>query len=329
MINLADRLRSRGMAAVSSRMRPQADGSAGEPLPVDLLVDAPPTEVDSYWTGHTVNSTPFPSAGASSRYLEWRFDEYPLFRELAGMWGDHHGETILDYGCGPGDDLTGYALHSGAARVIGLDISPTALGLAARRLALHGIDSSRARLGQVRDGDPRIPLDDASVDFVNCNGVLHHTSSPESLLAELHRVLRPGGRGFVMVYNGDSVWVHLYVAFEKMLHDPAFADATLEDAFRRLTDGPECPISRFYRADGMRALCREVGFDAHYAGGYLSRHELAQLDAHWARAIADERLDETHRAFLRGLTFDRAGNPMTGGHHAGIGGVYHLRKDGG
>ena len=60
------------------------------------------TAVDRYWTGHTVNSRPFATAKASADYLEWRFAEYPLFRELSGLWGDHAGETVLDYGCGPG-----------------------------------------------------------------------------------------------------------------------------------------------------------------------------------------------------------------------------------
>jgi SAM-dependent methyltransferase len=180
-------------------------------------------------------------------------------------------------------------------------------------------------LRQVADGRPEIPLDDASVDYVNCGGVLHHTSSPETLLAELRRVLRPGGRAFVMVYNSDSVWLHLYVAFEKMLHDEAYVGCALDEAFRRLTDGVDCPISRHYSAAEMTALCEQAGFGVRYVGGYLSRHELTQLETHWARAIADERLGEPHREFLRSLSFDAEGRPMFGGFHAGIGGVYHLR----
>jgi hypothetical protein len=110
-----------------------------------------------------------------------------------------------------------------------------------------------------------------------------------------------------------------------MLHDPAYAGVELDEAFRRLTDGPECPISRHYQADEMIALCEQAGFSARYAGGYLSRHELQQLETHWARAIADDRLAQPHRDFLRSLTFDAAGRPMIRGFHAGIGGVYHLR----
>jgi ubiquinone/menaquinone biosynthesis C-methylase UbiE len=308
----------------SLRLR-RAARSAGQPLPVTLLDCRQDTAVDLYWTRHTVNSTPFATGKKSARYLEWRFAEYPLFREFSGLWGDHAGETVLDYGCGPGDDLTGLALYSGAAQLIGLDVSASALGLTAQRLALHGVGPDRVSLRQVGDGRPEIPLDDASVDYVNCGGVLHHTSLPEQLLTELRRVLRPDGRAFVMVYNSDSIWLHLYVAYEKMLHDEAYAGFALDEAFRRLTDGVECPISRHYSAGQMTALCEQAGFRVRYAGGYLSRHELQQLETHWARAIADERLGEPHREFLRSLSFDAAGRPMIGGFHAGIGGVYHLR----
>jgi ubiquinone/menaquinone biosynthesis C-methylase UbiE len=324
MTHLPSLVRERIRRARGTR-RAAAPASAGRPHAIQFVDDREPTVVDEYWTGHTVNSKAFPTPSASSEYLEWRFAEYPLFREFSGLWGDHAGETVLDYGCGPGDDLTGLALHSGAARLVGLDVSATALRLAAARLGLHAVDPERVVLRQVRDGVPEIPLEDGSVDYVNCNGVLQHTSSPERVLVELRRVLRPGGRAFVMVYNSDSVWLHLYVAYAKMLHDPAYMDLALSEAFRRLTDGPDCPISRHYTEAGMRELCEAAGFDARYVGGYLSRHELDQIDAHWATAIADERLDPLHRGFLRGLRFDRAGFPMAGGFHAGIGGVYHLR----
>ena len=78
------------------------------------------TAVDQYWGGHTVRAKRFRSRRASERNLEWRFEQYPLFREFSALWGSHDGEVLLDYGCGPGNDLTGYALHTGARRIIGV-----------------------------------------------------------------------------------------------------------------------------------------------------------------------------------------------------------------
>jgi ubiquinone/menaquinone biosynthesis C-methylase UbiE len=284
------------------------------------------TAVDQYWTEHTVRAQRFRSRRASERNLEWRFGEYPLFREFSGLWGDHDGGVILDYGCGPGNDLTGFAVNTGASRIIGFDVSQTALDLAAARLDLHGVDENRIELLRGADGDPAIPLDDASVDHLNCQGVLHHTSDPEAILRELARVLRPGGTGTIMVYNRESVWFHLYTAYERMIVEDMFPGADVHEAFRRNTDGPDCPISRSYPPEEFADLCRDAGFDVDYLGGYLSKHELNVLDRSWARAIADSRLAPEHRDFLRALTYDFAGRPMYEGRHAGIGGTYRLRK---
>jgi SAM-dependent methyltransferase len=284
------------------------------------------TAVDQYWTRHTVRAERFRSRRASERHLKWRFAEYPLFREFSGLWGDHDGEVILDYGCGPGNDLTGFAINTGARRIIGFDVSQTALDIAARRLALHGVDDGRVELLRGADGEPAIPIEDASVDHVNCLGVLHHTSDPQAIVAELARVVRPGATATIMVYNRESVWFHLYTAYERMIVEDAFPGADVHEAFRRNTDGPECPISRSYLPAEFAGLCRAAGFDVDYVGGYLAEHELTVLDRSWARAIADERLAPEHRDFLRALTYDFAGRPMYEGRHAGIGGTYQLRK---
>jgi hypothetical protein len=129
-----------------------------------------------------------------------------------------------------------------------------------------------------------------------------------------------------MVYHRDSVWWHLYVAYERRLVTGECAGMDLAEAFRRSTDGPECPISRAYRGAEWVALCEEAGFEAEFLGGYLSGHELERIAAGWAQAIADPRLEAEHRSFLRALRFDHAGRPMIGDVHAGIGGTYRLRR---
>jgi SAM-dependent methyltransferase len=286
------------------------------------------TDVDSYWGQHTVNSSPYVSVGESLRYLEWRFKEYPLFREFMDLWGRHDGEVLLDYGCGPGNDVVGFLVNTSARQVIGMDVSPRSLDLARRRLVLHRIELDRVRLIQTNDAAPSVPLADGSVDYIHCAGVLHHTSHPEALLAEFHRVLRPGGRACVMVYNRDSLWLHLGTAYVRQIIERTFAELGLEEAFRRNTDGPSCPLSRCYTGPEFLTLCRLVGFEGQYQGGYLSRDELAWRQEFAARAIRDDRLAEQHREFLTALTTDASGYPLYQGKHAGVGGVYHLRKPG-
>ena len=286
--------------------------------------EGPATAVDAYWSWHLVRAEPFLSAADSAAYLEWRFREYPRYRELMGLWGSHDGEVLLDYGCGPADDTVGFLLYTRARRVIGMDVSKRALDLARTRIALHRVEAERVELVHVSDATAAVPLPDASVDFVHCSGVLQHTSAPAEILAELHRVLRPGGRGSVMVYNRDSVWFHLYVAY--VLIALGGDAAPIDDVFRRSTDGPACPVSTAYDPQDFLSLLGRAGFQASFEGGYLSRHELDVMETYARRASLDERLPEEHRSFLDRLEPAGDGLPQIGGLYAGIGGVYRLSK---
>jgi ubiquinone/menaquinone biosynthesis C-methylase UbiE len=281
--------------------------------------------VESYWTGHTVRSDSFATPEESEAYLGWRFAQYPLFQEITGLWGDHAGKTLLDYGCGPGNDVVGLLLYSGAAKVIGMDVSPTSIRLAADRLALHRVAEARFELVQLSESARRLPLEDGSVDFINCQGVLHHATNPARILREFRRVLGPSGRAVVMVYNRDSIWFHLYVPYMRTILEGAFPGRSVDDAFRASTDGPECPISRAYRPVEFVELCRRAGFETSFSGGYFNRHELDWLREHRKRALQSPQLANEHKRFLRELTSDEDGRPLYGDKHCGIGGVYHLR----
>jgi SAM-dependent methyltransferase len=286
------------------------------------------TPVETFWGANTVKPLSLWTARSSRKQLEWRFEQYPLFREFSGLWGEHDGEVVLDYGCGPGNDVVGLALYTGAAKIIGIDVSEQALALAADRVALHKIEPRRVELIHSTEADPTIPLEDCSVDFVQSQGVLHHVTDPDPVLRELHRVLRPGGHGCVMVYNRDSVWFNLYVAYQQVIELGAFPGMSLEKAFARTTDGPDCPVARCYRGDEFVARCEAAGFEAEYLGGYLSKLELETLRRVRDRAIADPRLGDEQRAFASAVSFDPNGYPMHHGKHAGIGGSYRLRRAG-
>jgi SAM-dependent methyltransferase len=283
------------------------------------------TPVERYWSRHTVNSTPFADAESSEAYLEWRFEKYPLFRELSGLWGDHADEKILDYGCGPGNDVTGFLLYAGPALVVGVDVSERALNLALDRLRLHRIDPTRYGLMTIRESDDQLPFEDNRFDHVNSGGVIHHVSNPLGVMCELHRVLKPNGTCTIMVYNRDSIYFHLYTAYMRMIVEKAFRGLPIEEAFRRNTDGPRCPISRAYRSDDFLALCERAGFAGEFAGGYFLEEELEWLNQHGNAALASPQLAAEHKEFLTELINDEYCYPLYRGKHAGIGGVYHLR----
>lgn len=295
--------------------------------PVQVLQDSSHTDVDLYWSEHTVNGLPFATAQESLEYLEWRFNQYPLCREFMELWGSHDGKTILDYGCGPGNDLIGFLTFTKARRVIGMDVSPTALDLSRIRLALHDVDPSRVELINVSDGNNHfLPLADESIDFINCSGVLMHTSSPEDILREFQRVLHKQGKANVMIYNKNSIWFHLYTAYEKMIIGNSFPGLSVEEAFSKNTDGNDCPIARCWSSDEFVKICKDAGFTADYVGGYFSLTEFQSIKNFLLTGLKDERLAAIHRQFLSSLTYDSLGRPLYQGKYAGIGGVYHLTK---
>ena len=96
-------------------------------------------------------------------------------------------------------------------------------------------------------------------------------------LQELRRVLRKDGAVRVMVYNHDSIWLNLYVAYIKRLVEGLYANLSLEQAFSAQTDGEACPISRVYSPREFIAAATEAGFEAEFLGSALSMHEASFL----------------------------------------------------
>lgn len=108
--------------------------------------------------------------------------ERPAMLELAG---DVHGRRVLDAGCGSGP--LSEALRARGAIVTGFDSSPVMVELARRRLG------ENADL-RVADISLPLPFADGAFDDVVVSLVLHYLRDWTAPLAELRRVLKPGGR---------------------------------------------------------------------------------------------------------------------------------------
>lgn len=295
-------------------------------IPIKSSRSLKPTPVDLYWSKHLVKSVPIKSAFMSKRYSARRFKTYPLFKDLMEIYSDHKGETVLDYGCGPGDDLLGFALESRAKKLIGMDVSLAALRLAQQRLRLHNIGSQRAELIHISDRIAKIPLRSSRIDYIYSEGVLHHTSNPLGILEEFYRVLKPNSVANIMIYNPESIYLHLFTAYEKMILQGKFVGLGIKEAFGRNTDGENCPIVRCYTAKEFIALGKQVGFKGKYVGGYFLDRELKCFKKYRQRALKDKRLARPHKEFLKNLVLDKGRYPLYKGKYAGIGGVYRFSK---
>jgi ubiquinone/menaquinone biosynthesis C-methylase UbiE len=117
--------------------------------------------------------------------------------------GEIQGKEVLDAGCGGGRYT--YAWKGlGASRAVGIDVSPLGLETARRQGEQAGIVGVEFREGNVLD----IPFDDDSFDIVYSNGILHHTVDWRRGIAELVRVLKPSGWGWLYVIEdpGGLMW---------------------------------------------------------------------------------------------------------------------------
>jgi SAM-dependent methyltransferase len=275
-----------------------------------------------YWTRHNVTSHHrFTSVEDSLRQLELRNRQYPGYIDLLPVSGKA-GMAVLDFGCGPGHDLIGFAHYSRPRRLVGVDISTSSLEEARQRLELHG---ASAELVRVDAGDYDLPFEAGSFDYIHCSGVLMLIEDPLRMLREFWRLLRPGGELRLMVYNYDSIWLHLYVAYVIQIENGLYTDLPARVAFTRTTDGEDCPVNAVWRPGEITALGREAGFDAEFLGAAVSLWELHILPRRHIACLSPALPDES-RAFLQTLRLDPQGHPFHNDHRAGIDGCFRLQR---
>ena len=131
---------------------------------------------------------------------EYRYDKLNYLPRLVDF-SSYRGKSLLEVGCGAGIDLVHFALAR--AIVTGIDLSKTAIDLARKNIEQNGLSADL----QVMNGES-MQFPDNSFDLVYAHGVLQYTANAEKMVAEIHRVLKPGGEAIVMVYNRNS-WLNL------------------------------------------------------------------------------------------------------------------------
>ena len=142
---------------------------------------------EAYWTAYLVANEPWKTRESSLEHFNWRNALYPGYIELMPV-NNADNMDVLDYGCGPGNDLVGFAEFSNTKSLTGVDVSSTALKKSRDRLSLHDINAS---LIKIEENENILPLSSNKFDLVSSSGVLHHVKNLDIALKEIHRVLKP------------------------------------------------------------------------------------------------------------------------------------------
>jgi ubiquinone/menaquinone biosynthesis C-methylase UbiE len=151
------------------------------------------------------------------------------------------GSEVLDVGTGPG--TVAGAARRRDARVRAVDADPEMVAMATRNVP--GLDVRRALL-------PDLPFPDAAFDAVVANFVINHVGAPDIALAELRRVLRPGGRLALTAWPEPG-------------STSGRAHAIVNEAMEKAgvawpADVPYPPFHRYAEPDPFAALVAAAGF---------------------------------------------------------------------
>jgi arsenite methyltransferase len=220
-------------------------------------------------------------------YAEGAYDELSL-------WSSHFGALLLDnlelrpnvrgldVACGSGFPLIELAhVHGPGSHFTGLDLWPDALKRARRKLAVFGLDNVEL----VESAAEKMPFDDSTFDLITSNLGINNFEDPSIVLAECHRVAKPGAR-LAVTTNLTGHMAGFYEVFRAAV-PPELVDAVNAQEAHR---GTRTLIEHTLREGGFE-LTRVVEgeFYLKYATGTaLLRHPLVSFFKEgWMRVTDD------------------------------------------
>ncbi len=230
-------------------------------------------EVKAYWNANPCQSN-LSEQNDRKKYFEEithkRFYGREWHVPIIARFKEFNNKDVLEIGCGVATD--GLEFAKNGARYVGIDLTPNSVQLAKERFALFDVKGDF----KVVNAEDRLPFPDNCFDHIYSFGVIHHSPNTDMIVAEMHRVLKPGGTCTIMIYNRSSINYHIEIMFLRkifrLLLYPSFMpkilskitgfderklqghreimikkkDLTKEEWISMNTDGPYCPLAKVY-----------------------------------------------------------------------------------
>jgi len=162
-------------------------------------------QVREFWNRLSCDTQVASSPKFSLDYFEeiesFRYLDQPFIHAFA-QFTRYHSKRVVEVGFGAGTDFIQW-LRAGS-RAWGIDLTQEALENLTRRIQAYGLPAPEQIM--VADAE-QLPFESNFFDLGYSFGVLHHSPDTEKAIAELVRVVRPGGEIKIMLYNRRSVYV--------------------------------------------------------------------------------------------------------------------------
>lgn len=206
-----------------------------------------------------------------------RYEMEPIIFTFA-HFAEAKGKEVLEIGVGMGADHLEWA-KAAPKRLIGVDLTPRAVDYTRRRLSVFGFQSKVF----VADAE-QLPFADESFDLVYAYGCLHHSPDTARAVSEVHRVLRKGGTGRIMIYHSVAPigWL-LWIRYALLRGRP---QTSLKEIFAKYLESPG--TKAFSRAEA-RTLFRQfqsVNLNVKMGPGDLLIGGVGQRHRGWALTLA-------------------------------------------
>lgn len=189
-------------------------------------------------------------------------------------------DTLLDIATGGGHVARVLGAHVG--KVIASDLTPEMLDHAIPYLRKQGLTNVERLVADAQD----LPLDDASVDIVTCRIAPHHFPDPAAFVAEVARVLRPGGRFLLVDSTVPDGSVGAFFNAYEMVRDPSHVRSLTEAEWMGLLE-----------RNGFRIVAVEQFRKRHEFEDWTSRMQVSEEDRDRLRAMMRDAGADVRAAF--------------------------------